>query len=72
MAKHSIQNDLVGAVSDFSLPQSYTNVPPLLKKCKEYSYVLPIINIPEKYTMWNNIKRSSKWGNYLNQKFSVS
>ena len=51
MAKHSIQNDLVGAVSDFSLPQSYTNVPPLLKKCKEYSYVLPIINIPEKYTM---------------------
>ena len=29
------QNDLVGTVSDFSLPQSYTNVPPLLKKHKE-------------------------------------
>ena len=41
------QNDLMGTVSDFSLPQSYTNVPPLLKKYKEYSCALPTINIPE-------------------------
>ena len=41
------QIDFVGTVSDFSLPQSYTNVPPLLKKYKEYSCVLPTVNIPE-------------------------
>ena len=37
----------MGTVRDFSLPQSYTNVPPLLKKRKGYSCVLPTINIPE-------------------------
>ena len=47
IARHSSQNDLVGTVSDFSLPQFYINVPPLLKKCKEYSFALPTINIPE-------------------------
>ena len=31
IARRSNQNDLVGTVSDFSLPQSYTNVPSLLK-----------------------------------------
>ena len=38
------QNDLVGIVSDFSLLQAYTNVPPLLKKYKKYSCTLPTIN----------------------------
>ena len=47
IARCSSQNDLVGTVSDFSLPQSYLNVPPLLKKYKEYSCALPTINIPE-------------------------
>ena len=47
IARHSIQNDLVGTVRDFSLSQSYINFPPLLKKCKEYSCALPTINIPE-------------------------
>ena len=45
--RRSSQNDLVGTVSDFSLPQSYINVPSLLKKDKEYSCALPTINIPE-------------------------
>ena len=45
--RHFSQNDLVGTVSDFSLFQSYTNVPPLLKKYKECSCALPTINIPE-------------------------
>ena len=31
IARRSSQNALVGTVSDFSLPQSYTNVPSLLK-----------------------------------------
>ena len=47
IAKLYSQNDLVGTVSGFSLPQSYTNVPPLLKKYKEYSCTVPTINIPE-------------------------
>ena len=47
IARRSSQNDLVGTVSDFSLPQSYINVPPILKKYKEYSCALPTINIPE-------------------------
>ena len=42
--------DLVGTVGDFSLPQSYINVPPLLKKYNEYSCALPTINILE--YMW--------------------
>ena len=42
IARRSGQNDLVGTVNDFSL-----NVPPLLKKCKEYSCALPTVNIPE-------------------------
>ena len=47
IARRSSQNDLVGTVSDFSLPQSYINVPSLLKKDKEYSCALPTQNIPE-------------------------
>ena len=47
IVRRSSQNDLVGTVSDFSLPQAYTNVPPLLKECKKYSCALPTINIPE-------------------------
>ena len=47
IARCSSENDLVSTVSDFSLPQSYTHVPPLLKNCKEYSCALPTINIPE-------------------------
>ena len=47
IARRSSQNDLVGTISDFSLPQSYTNVPPLLKNCKEYSCASPSVNIPE-------------------------
>ena len=45
--RRSSRNDLVATVSKFSLPQSYINVPPLLKKCKEYFCALPTINIPE-------------------------
>ena len=45
--RRSSQNDLVGTVSDFFLPQSYINFLPLLKKCKEYSCVLLTTNIPE-------------------------
>ena len=45
--RRSSQIDLVGTVSDFSLPQSYINVPSLLKKDKGYSCALPTINIPE-------------------------
>ena len=44
IARRSSQNDLVGTICDFSLPQSYINVPPLLKTCKGYSCA---INIPE-------------------------
>ena len=44
IVRRSSQND---TVSDFSLPQSYINVPSLLKKDKEYSCALPTINIPE-------------------------
>ena len=47
IARRSSQNDLVDTVSDFTLPQSFTNIPPLLKKCQEYSSALPTINIPE-------------------------
>ena len=47
IARRSSQNDLVGTVSNFSLPQSYINIQSLLKKCKEYSCALPTINIPE-------------------------
>ena len=47
IARRSSQNDLVGTVNDFSLPQSYINVWPLLKKCKEYSCALPTVNILE-------------------------
>ena len=44
IARRSSQNDLVDTICDFSLPQSYINVPPLLKTCKGYSCA---INIPE-------------------------
>ena len=47
IVKRSSQYDLVGTFSDFSLPHSYTNFPPLLKKYKKYSSALPAINIPE-------------------------
>ena len=47
IARCSSEDDLVGTVSDFSLTQSYTHVPRLLKNCKEYSCALPTINIPE-------------------------
>ena len=47
IARRYNQNCLVGTVSGFSLPQSYTNVPPLLIKSKECSCALPSINIPE-------------------------
>ena len=47
IARRSSQNDLAGTVSDFFLPQSYTNVAPLQKKCKEYSCALLAINIQE-------------------------
>ena len=45
IARRDSHNDLTGTVGDFSLPQSYTCVPPPLKKYKEYSCVLPTINI---------------------------
>ena len=45
IARRGSYNDLVGTDDDFSLPQSYTCVPPPLKKYKESSCVLPTINI---------------------------
>ena len=50
------QNYLMGTVSNFSLPQSYTKVPPLLKKYKEHSCALPTINIPE--DVWCEVMES--------------
>ena len=47
IARSSSKNDLVGTVRNFCLLQSYTNVPPLLKKHKEYSCALSTVNIPE-------------------------
>ena len=47
IARRHSHNDLVGTVGDFSLNQSYTYVPPPLKKYKEYSCALPTINIPK-------------------------
>ena len=47
IARHHNHNDLVGTVGDFTLHQSYTYVPPPLKKYKEYSFALPTINIPK-------------------------
>ena len=47
IAKRDSHNDLVGTVDGFSLPQSYTYVPPPLKKYKEYYCALPTINIPK-------------------------
>ena len=47
IARRYSHKDLVGTVGDFSLPQSYTNAPPLLKKYKKYSCALPTVNIPE-------------------------
>ena len=43
-ARRGSYNDLVGIDDDFSLPQSYTYVPPPLKKYKESSCALPTIN----------------------------
>ena len=45
--RHDSHNDLVGTIGDFSLTLSYTNVPPPLKKYKEYSCALTTINIPK-------------------------
>ena len=45
IARRHNHNDLVGTVGDFSLHQSYTYVPPPLKKYKEYSCALPTINV---------------------------
>ena len=42
IARHCSQIDLVGTVSDFFLPQSYTNVPLLLENAK---------NIPAHYLL---------------------
>ena len=47
IARRHSHNDLVGIVADFSLHQSYTYVPPPLKKYKAYSCALPTINIPK-------------------------
>ena len=47
IARRYTHNGLVGRVGDFPLPQSYTNVPPLLKKYRKYSCTLPTINIQE-------------------------
>ena len=47
IARRYTHNGLVGTVGDFPLPQSYTNVPPLLKKYRKYSCTLPTINIQE-------------------------
>ena len=42
IARHCSQIDLVGTVSDFFLPQSYTNVPLLLENAR---------NIPAHYLL---------------------
>ena len=65
IVRRSSQNDLVGTVSDFSLPQSYVNVSLLLKKCKEYPCALATINIPKIYGVnwyWKMIKMRKSSG----------
>ena len=47
IARRSSQNDMVGTVNNFSPPQSYINIRPLLKKCKEFSCALATVNILE-------------------------
>ena len=47
IGRQDSHNDLVGTVGGFSLLQSYTYVPPPLKKYKEYSCVLATLNIPQ-------------------------
>ena len=47
IARRHSHNDSVGTVGDFSLYQSYTYSPPPLKRYKEYSCALPVINIPK-------------------------
>ena len=60
IARDDGHNDLVGTVGDFSLPRSYTYVPPPLKKYKEYSYTLPTINITKDIWCGLIFERSSK------------
>ena len=55
IARRHSHNGLVGTIGDFSLNQSYTYVPPTLKKYKEYSCALPTANIP-KY-IWCELKQ---------------
>ena len=47
IGRQDSHNDLVGTAGGFSLLQSYTYVPPPLKKYKEYSCVLATLNIPK-------------------------
>ena len=42
-----IRNESETVVRDFSLPRSYTEIPPSQNKCKQYSFPLPTVNIPE-------------------------
>ena len=49
IARRSSQNDLVGTISDFSLPQSYTNVPPLLKNTNNVPVHCPVLTLRKIY-----------------------
>ena len=50
IARRDIYNNIVGTIGEFSLTQSYTNVPPLRKKYKEHSCALTSSNNPK--DMW--------------------
>ena len=54
IARRSSHNDLVGTVSDFSLPQSYTYVPPPLRNTKNILVHYPLLTF-QKYMVWTDI-----------------
>ena len=55
---------MLGTVADFYLPQSYTDISPLLKRSKEYICALPIKHSRE-YMVWTDTERSSKYRSQL-------
>ena len=55
---------MLGTVADFYLPQSYTDISPLLKRSKEYICALPTKHSRE-YMVWTDTERSSEYGSQL-------
>ena len=55
---------MLGTVADFYLPQSYTDISPLLKRSKEYICALPTKHSRE-YMVWTDTERSSEYRGQL-------